>query len=219
MLEDRRGSGRIDHGGECVFISAGEFVTPVGRVRMKRRMALVGMALLAVILVAQAGAPGRALAQPQIKEAKPANGETLDTPPESLHLCFSEPVNVESDWKFTVRSPDNTSLGLRIVFQPSGECVDVYPGAVAPEAAKGIWTFDWLVTSQASKEEGSGTIKFQVGGDFGLTPEPTPRPEGSGDGGDGGIGTLGIALIVAAGVIAAGSVGLLAYGRARRGRR
>jgi len=189
---------------------------------MKRRIMFVGVALLAVALLAQVGAPGRALAQPKIKEAKPANGETLNGPPESLHLCFSEPVKVESsnDWKFTVRPPNGTSLGLRIVFQPSGECVDVYPGAIEPEAAKGIWTFDWSVHSQASGEEGSGTIKFQVGGDFGLTPEPTPRPEGnSGDGGGGGIGTLGIVLIVAAAVIAVGSAGLLAYGRARRRQR
>ncbi len=189
---------------------------------MKRRMVFAGMVLLAIALLTRVGVPGRALAQPQITEAKPAGGETLDAPPESLHLCFSEPVKVESssDWKFTVRPPNGTSLGLRIVFQPSGECVDVYPGAIEPEAAKGIWTFDWLVHSQSSGEEGSGTIKFQVGGDFGLTPGPTPRPaSSSGDGGGGGIGALGIALIVAAAVIAAGSVGLVAYGRARRRQR
>lgn len=190
---------------------------------MNRRMVFAGMVLLAIALLTQVGVPRRALAQPQITEAKPANGETLDAPPESLHLCFSEPVKVESssDWKFTVRPPNGTSLGLRIVFQPSGECVDVYPGAIGAEAAKGIWTFDWLVHSQASGEEGSGTIKFQVGGDFGLTPGPTPRPGDRVDasGGGGAIGTLGIALIVAAAVIAAGSVGLLAYGRARRRQR
>lgn len=189
---------------------------------MKRGMVLAGVALLAVLFLAQAGTPGPALAQPQIKEAKPANGETVDAPPESLHLCFSEPVKVESsdDWKFTVRPPDGTSLGLRIVFQPSGDCVDVYPGSIPPEASKGIWTFDWLVHSQASGEEGSGTIKFQVGGDFGLTPEPTPRPSGeaSGGGGSGGLSTWGVVLILAAAVIAVGSVGLVAYGRARRRR-
>lgn len=182
---------------------------------MKRHITGPGLILLAVFLVGQALFTGRALAQPGITEADPAHGATLDQVPESLHLCFSEPVNVESGWAFSVKAPNGTALGLRIVFQPSGNCVDVFPGKVQEDAAKGIWTFDWRVQSQATADEGSGTIQFQVGGDFGLTPAPTTPPSGATSERD-GTDTLTIVLIAVAVILAIASIGLLAYGRWRR---
>lgn len=173
--------------------------------------------LLALLLVGQAIFTGRVLAQPEITEANPAHGATLDQVPESLHLCFSEPVNVESGWAFSVKAPNGTALGLRIVFDPSGNCVNVFPGKVQDDATEGIWTFDWRVQSQATADEGSGTIQFQVGGDFGLTPAPTTPPAGA-TAEKGGSDTLTIVLIVVAGILAVASIGLLVYGRWRRRR-
>jgi len=164
--------------------------------------------LIAALLLG--GAP-RALAEPQITEANPQYGDVLETLPEFFRLCFSEPVKIEepSDWKFDVRTPEGRSLGLRIVFDTAGGCVNVYPGFPDP-APQGIWAFDWLVHAQADGSEGSGVINFQLGE---LQPGETPleRPE-TGDSttasndSDGGTSTAlivgigaGVAVILVAG--------------------
>ena len=169
-----------------------------------RTTGVVGALLLALTLVAEL-TPMSAWAEPKSTEEDPAYGDVLETLPEFLHLCFSEPVKVDesTDWAFNVVTPEGRALGLRIVFKPAGDCVDVYPGA-PEEPPQGIWTFDWLVHAQADSAEGSGVIKFQLGE---LQPGETPleKPE-SGDstdtagGDDGGSST---ALYVAVGAGAA----------------
>lgn len=139
-------------------------------------------ALLLALVIVPAIAPTPARAEPRSKEENPAYGDVLDTLPEFFHLCFSEPVKVEGsdNWKFDVVTPEGTSLGLRIVFTPAGDCVDVYPGA-PDEPPQGIWTFDWMVRAQADDSEGTGVIKFQLGE---LQPGETPLDRG--DAGDTG---------------------------------
>lgn len=171
-------------------------------------VAVAGIALF--ITMAVGFSPPTTHAQPGITDASPAPGDVLQTLPEFFHLCFSEPVKVEepSDWKFNVSTPDGRALGLRIVFQTSGSCVDVFPG-VPEEPPEGIWAFDWLVHAQSDTSEGSGTINFQLGE---LQPGETPleKPDasvgtGQSDSGNGAplglyvAAGVGIALIVAAG--------------------
>jgi hypothetical protein len=150
----------------------------------------------------------RARAEPQLTEASPKYGDVLDSLPQFLHLCFSEPAKVDDskDWKFDVLTPDRQALGLRIVFEPSGNCVDVYPGA-PEDPPNGIWTFNWLVRAQSDDSEGSGVIKFQVG-ELRSGERPLVREEGKpGEIDDsGGSSTVllvalgaGIALVLAAG--------------------
>ncbi len=129
-------------------------------------------ALLLAVAFAAGLAPMSARAEPELTEQNPAFGDVLEELPESLHLCFSEPVKVDEskDWTFNVLTPEGRALGLRIVFEPSGDCVDVFPGA-PEEPPQGIWTFDWLVHAQADDTEGSGVIKFQLGE---LQPGETP---------------------------------------------
>jgi hypothetical protein len=92
-----------------------------------------------------------------------------------LQLCFAEPVDVRDSDKgglheFTVRGPSGTQLAMRVVFQPDGFGVTVFPG-LAPEPAEGQWTFDWLVRDADSLEEASGTIHFEIA--QGGSPVPT----------------------------------------------
>ena len=162
-----------------------------------------------------------AQAEPRLTEQAPRFGEVLQSLPESLHLCFSEPVKVEQsqDWKFDVKAPDGRSLGLRIVFKPSGDCVDVFPGA-PEQPPQGIWTFEWLVHAQSDNSGGSGVIKFQLGelqaGETPLpTPEPTKRPDsGSGGSGDGPSTAVLIAISIGA-VIVVGATGGFVISRRR----
>ena len=141
--------------------------------------------------------------------------------PEALHLCFTEPVKVESsdDWRFSVVTATGQTLGIRIEFQPDGSCVDVFPGAPDPPP-EGIWTFDWLVRSQADDSEGSGTIKFQLGQlQPGETPLDRPDPPGGGGGSDDGSSTLlWIAVGAGAALILAASAGFVVSGRRGAGR-
>ena len=183
----------------------------------KLAAAIVGLLLSTVVV---AGLPLTTVyAEPKLTEQDPAYGDAIETLPEFFHLCFSEPVKVESpDWKFNVRTPDGGALGLRIVFMPSGDCVDVYPGA-SEDPPQGIWTFDWLVRSQADDAEGSGAVSFQLGD---LQPGETPlkKPDSGGttnSDGDGGGTSIGLFVAIGAGaaLIIAGGAGFV-FSRRRR---
>lgn len=169
---------------------------------MKTPLILTTLALVTA-LVSSLMTLGTAFAEPEISEASVQNGDVLDAVPEFLSLCFSEPVvnddlqpDVADPWAFTVRGPDERPLGLRIVFDAAGDCVEVFPGTTAGDT-DGIWTFEWFVTSQEAAEEANGVITFRVGpGD-----PPVPFDDGGGD--DDSIDfALVIGLAVAAGALA-----------------
>ncbi|HET8943777.1 MAG TPA: copper resistance protein CopC [Dehalococcoidia bacterium] len=175
---------------------------------MKTRTVLAAtVSALLYLMLPAVMAPTAALAEPKLTEASPSYGDVLEAIPEFLHLCFSEPVQVDDtgDWKFNVKTPEGQALGIRIVFEPSGGCVDVYPG-VTEEPPQGIWTFDWLVRAQSDGSEGSGAIKFQMGE---LQPGETPldkadsslKPSDQDDGAPTGLVVaigIGAALIIIA---------------------
>ena len=184
---------------------------------MKSKTAASAAGALLLSLAFAAGmAPMSAHAEPELTAQNPAYGDVLQALPEFLHLCFSEPVKVNEskDWTFNVLTPEGRALGLRIVFEPSGDCVDVFPGA-PEEPPQGIWTFDWLVHAQADDSAGSGAIKFQLGE---LQPGETPldRPD-SGDttepaAGDDGSNSTALYVVIGAGaaliLVAAGGFAL-----------
>jgi hypothetical protein len=140
-----------------------------------------------------------AAAEPELDTAEPPDGTVLEAPPESVRLCFREPVKVEQDqWRFEMRA-GTQPLGLRIVFGTDGSCVDVFPGS-DDDTPEGIWSLDWLVHAQSDGSEGSGVVRLQVGDlQPGQTPLPEPRepPQRSEENGDDGTPT---ALFVLAGV-------------------
>lgn len=123
--------------------------------------------------------------QPAFSPATPSTPEE-PIPAEArygLQLCFAEPVDVRDNDKgglhhFSVRSPNGTVLAMRVVLQPDGFGVTVFPG-LAPEPVEGQWTFDWLVRDADSLEEASGTINFEIA--KGGSPVPTePLPSCTG---------------------------------------
>lgn len=137
------------------------------------------LTLLVLALVAAAALPASpARAQIDLTEAEPADGARLDAPPEVVHLCFSEPANVEDNttFGFAYVMPDGRRLGLRIVFQPDGECVEIFPGLPQGRPA-GEYTFEWKVTARESDEQGSGTLRFQVTEASTATPVSPPTPD------------------------------------------
>lgn len=174
--------------------------------------------LLALALSLHATAlPARA--QPEITEADPRPGDVLPAPPELIRLCFSESVRFEEGegFQFSVRTPEGQTLGLRIVFQPGGECVEIQPGR-APGDVRGEWTVEWRVASQASGEVGSGSFRFRVTGEG--VPPPTETPAGPGgpiatpgptSGEDGGPDVLLLALITTGAVVGTALLGLIFY--------
>jgi len=191
------------------------------------------LALLLLALAAALAFPASpAYAQIELTEADPPDGASLNAAPDVVHLCFSQPVNIddEASFDFGYQMPDGRNLGLRIAFQTDGECVDVYPG-LPDERPAGEYTFEWQVTAAEGDEEGSGTLRFQVSaGDTavpspsptpGETPLPvTPSPEGgtvTGDAGnDDGPDILLLALITIASVGGAAVLFTLGYFLRRR---
>ncbi len=187
---------------------------------------------LALLLLALASAlafpASPAHAQIELTETDPPDGAELDAPPDVVHLCFSQPVIIEDNttFAFNYEMPDGRKLGLRIVFQTDGECVDVYPG-LPDERPAGEYRFDWQVTAAEGDEVGSGTLRFQV--TTGSTPAPSPLPgtpvpetpspdgeAGTEDGDDDGPDILFVALITIASVGGAAVLFTLAYLLRRR---
>lgn len=167
-----------------------------------------------------------ASAQTELVESNVENGAVRDAAPEVFHLCFSEPVNNQDladyvpenegdvPWEFTVSLPDGTALGLNIVFESDGDCVDVIPG-LPQEPVEGIWTFDWMVRSQETNEELSDTIAFRVGpGD----PPVIDNGEDDSDGSDNDTKLIIIAAVIAGVVLVGGVGGGLVIARRRRSR-
>ena len=164
--------------------------------------------VMAVMLVALSMIqPPLAAAEPEVTEINLEEGDVLDEAPEVVHMCFSEPVQLtgpggDSDppWMFNLRMPDGINLGLRIVFEPSGECVDVFPG-IPEEPPEGVWTYEWTVPAEADHDDkGSGQITFRVGSGS------PPVANDFADSGSSGLSTLELVLLVAAGVLVAAAL-------------
>lgn len=121
---------------------------------------------------------------PEITFMFPKEGGTYAEPLKVLQMCFSEPINVKDldkggDFRFRVNPPNGPSLGLRIVFQPNGLGVAVYPGPFDGDP-EGEWTFEWRVTDAATLEPLDSKTKYSVqeGGEPILQPTPVDCPPG-----------------------------------------
>lgn len=106
------------------------------------------------------------------------NGQTFSEPVFVVQLCFEEPINIKDldkggDFEFSLTAPDDFGLGLRIVFQPDGQGISVYPGQ-PPGETEGEWTFTWRVTDPDDLTPAEGEIKYVVSGDGEPAPSATP---------------------------------------------
>jgi len=220
---------------------------------MHRRPILVFSVLpLAIIAFIAIAAPRAALAsQPEIIFQFPKDGMVLQQPPKVLQMCFKQPVNVKDldkggDFSFRLLRPDRFGLGMRIVFQPDGYGVAIYPGLPEEAIPEGEWTWDYRVTDPEAKEALEGTVKFSVNSQTGQgILEPTPPGCSSGQGpvasgsttspgprasevitgtgrgqpeeDDGGPDALVLSLLAIGAVGGAGVLGLIGYLVRRRG--
>jgi len=181
--------------------------------------------------------------EPEIIFQFPEEGDTLNEPPFVLQMCFKEPVNVNDldkggDFSFRLLQPDNKGLGMRIVFQPDGYGVAIYPGLSDGEVPDGEWTWEYRLTDKVDTSDATeGVVKFEVNAaegreivsetppaclGAGLTPIPTAPHAGStgsvtptpdvidgGDEGDGG-SDVDILKLALLTIGAAGIAGVLA---------
>jgi methionine-rich copper-binding protein CopC len=179
------------------------------RLRSVAALPVVAALVTVAILFAALAAP--ALAQPDVTESDPMPDAELAEPPEVISLCFTEPVRIDdpADSDFTVLTPGGAHLGLRIVFQRDGTCVDIFPGR-AQGGVQGDWDFQWRVTSRADGEVGEGAFQFRVAPPTSPTPEASPEAPANGDE-DGGPDILLMALVTTAVGIGAALVGLLLF--------
>lgn len=188
-------------------------------------------------------APSSLADEPEIIFQNPEEGDVLKEPPFVLQMCFKEPVNVNDldkggDFRFRLIQPDNKGLGMRIVFQPDGYGVAVYPGLPASgEALEGEWTWDYRLTDRAEPTDAiEGEVHFEVNAAEGVdivsetppaclaqggTPIPTaphagtvtPTPGGESEEEDGGtdVDILRLALLTVGAAGAAAVLALIGY--------
>jgi hypothetical protein len=206
---------------------------------MNLRSLIVGAALVVACVltfVALTLSADRARAeQPEITRQYPEEGAVLKEPALVLQMCFKNPVDVrdlppldEGDFHFTLTRPDGRALGMRIVFQPDGYGVAIYPGTAETEPPEGEWTWDYRVVDRATDEALEGRVTYSVNAAEGediLQPPPdaclaegatnqatapvvtdpatSATPSNGNSNGDDDPGALTLALI-AAGIAAAG---------------
>lgn len=128
--------------------------------------------------------------EPEITFQHPEDGDVLNEPPFVLQMCFKEPVNVldldkGGDFRFRLERPDNKGLGMRIVFQPDGYGVAIYPGLPNDEEIPdGEWTWEYRLTDRVNPEDAlEGVVTFEVsatdGSDIVDATPPSCLPQGA----------------------------------------
>jgi hypothetical protein len=110
--------------------------------------------------------------EPEITYQFPEDGDVIAEPPFVLQMCWRNPVNVKDldqggDFAFRLERPDGIGLGMRIVFQPDGYGVAIYPGEGPEDPPEGDWTWDYRVVDAESGDALEGEVVFTVRADEG----------------------------------------------------
>jgi hypothetical protein len=108
--------------------------------------------------------------EPEIVYQFPEDGDVLAEAPPVLQMCWKEPVNVKDldkggDFRFRLVRPDRVGLGMRIVFQPDGYGVAIYPGSAQTDPPEGEWVWDYRVVDAATGDPLEGSVRFTVQAD------------------------------------------------------
>ncbi|BDZ41703.1 hypothetical protein GCM10025865_10020 [Paraoerskovia sediminicola] len=133
------------------------------------RHALAGGTVTALTGLLLLGAAGPAAAHDQLLESDPADGATVDLPPDAITLTFSDSV-LEVSPEVIVETADGTDVADG---DPRVEGADVVQ-PLAADAGAGDYAVSWRVVS-ADGHPIDGSFEFTVAG----APEPEPA-----DGGD-----------------------------------
>jgi hypothetical protein len=148
----------------------------------------IATAAILIAFIAAVNAPSTRAEEPEITFQFALDGDVLREPPLVLQMCFKNPVNVkdlppldEGDFAFSLTRPDNIALGMRIVFQPDGYGVQIYPGTAEAGPPEGEWKWTYrVVDAEASfpAEDDDileGEVKFSVNAATGIEIlQPTP---------------------------------------------
>jgi methionine-rich copper-binding protein CopC len=213
--------------------------------KLQHHSLILALAVMALVTVAISAQPASA-EEPEITFQFPLEGDVLKERPLVLQMCFKEPVLVldlppldVGDFKFALIPPASSGgLGMRIVFQPDGYGVAIYPGNPASELQEGEWKWEYRLVDAASGDPIEGTVRFTTNAATGEeilqptppaclaqgatqhatvpsggteeTPTATPDSGNSGDG-DGDLSVLELALITVGIAAAAAIVGVLAF--------
>lgn len=156
---------------------------------------LAAVAVLAAavsVSILQPSPDVRAQQGPAITFQFPQEGDVLAEPPQVLQMCFAVKVNFRDppvtpvgpspsptgDFIFDVIRPGGLGLGVRIVFQPDGYGVALYPNVKEQPIPDGAWTWKYRVTDYTNTHEATeGTVHFSVDSRNGKPIlQPTPPP-------------------------------------------
>jgi hypothetical protein len=144
--------------------------------------ALTGALLVAILLASPSGSDAQVPLE--ITYQSPKDGDTIGAKPFALQMCFSRPIDIRDldkggDFNFNLSTPENLGLGLRIVFQPDGWGVSVYPGeepslSVQPSAQREGWLYEWRVRAADDLAVNEGEMTFKVDESAAPLPGETP---------------------------------------------
>jgi hypothetical protein len=127
--------------------------------------------LLLLLFFGAGGGAGAAVLyadEPEIVHQFPEDGAVLAEPPPVLQMCFKAPVNVKDldkggDFHFQIDPAGPLGgLGTRIVFQPDGYGVALYPDVFRTDPEDGEWLWRYRVVDEATGDPREGDITFTV---------------------------------------------------------
>jgi copper transport protein len=134
-------------------------------------------ARIAVAILALLMTPALLLAHQFLRDAAPADGQTLDAIPGEIRLTFSEPVRLEFT-EVVVQGPEGTLRLGELRSLPDNPRVLVAP--VEDGWHPGAFTLRWT-TVGADGHRTDGTLFFAVREGAEGLPEPEPEPERADD--------------------------------------
>jgi methionine-rich copper-binding protein CopC len=148
------------------------------------------LALLLLFWAVSLMLPTAVGAQPRLLESTPRQDARLGRPPQTMRLCFSEPIARANpnDYGLTLTHAGGASVPLSVRPTADGTCLEAQ--AAWPQEATGAYTLFWRVRQEQGGQSLSGSLSFTIA--------PPSRPD-----------VLRLSLLTAAAVGGAAVLGVL----------
>jgi len=127
---------------------------------MIRPARLISLLVAAVALSLATAVP--AFAQPRLTESTPKQNARLGRPPQTVRLCFNEPIarSGGGDYTLSLARAGGGTVPLSASPSDDGTCLDVRPSW--PQEATGSYTLFWMVRQEQGGQSLSGSLTFTV---------------------------------------------------------